>query len=285
VNVRGAGFRRLAYAGARYGPRAWVEYSPALFGLAFALALPRERRIVRRNLRRLIGMRGPVAERIDVVRTFVAYAHCLAESLGAERPDARNAFPIIVGREHFVEMIAKGRGGIVVTAHTGSWDLIARWLGREHAVDVLVVMAEEENATARELQDGVRSRAGLRVAHVGAHPLDALPVLAHLRRRGIVAVQLDRAARDEACLEVTLAGEPYRVPEGPFRLASLCGAPVVPVFARRLGYFRYEVVIRPAIEVPRGADESAIRRAAEHATEEMAQFLRENPTQWFHFSG
>lgn len=284
MNVRGAGFRRLAYLGARYGPRAWVRFSPALFGIAFALALPRQRDAVRKNLRLLRGKRGAFVERFDVARTFVAYAHCLAESLAVERPDARDALPLVIGREHFDEMLSLGRGGIVVTAHTGAWDLIARWLGREHAVDVLVVMQEEPNENARSLHDGVRARAGLRVAHVGGHPLDALPLLSHLRRRGVVAVQLDRIGRSEASVPVDVGGEPFLVPEGPFRLASLCGAPVVPVFARRLGYFRYEVVIRPAIEISRGADQGAIRRAAERATVEMTTFLRENPTQWFHFA-
>jgi KDO2-lipid IV(A) lauroyltransferase len=86
-------------------------------------------------------------------------------------------------------------------------------------------------------------------------------------------------------LTVEVGGEPFLVPEGPFRLASLCSAPVIPVFARRLGYFRYEVVIRPPIEVARAADAAAIRAAAEQATSEMTTFLRQNPTQWFHFSG
>jgi phosphatidylinositol dimannoside acyltransferase len=284
VNHRGAGLRRLAYVGARYGPRVWVRYSPALFGIAFSLALPRERQAVTRNLRLLRGKRGAIAERFDVARTFVAYAHCLAESLAVERPDARDASPTISGREHFDEIVSRGRGAIVVTAHTGAWDLIARWLGQEHSVDVLVVMQGEPNEDARSLHDGVRVRSGLRVAHVGGHPLDALPLLSHLRRKGVVAVQLDRIGRAESSLAVEVGGEPFLVPEGPFRLASLCGAPVIPVFARRLGYFRYEVVVRPPIEVSRAADPSAIRVAAERATAEMATFLRENPTQWFHFS-
>jgi KDO2-lipid IV(A) lauroyltransferase len=255
-----------------------------LFGIAFALALPGERKVVRKNLRLLKGKRGAMVERLDVARTFVSYAHCLAESLAVERPDARDSSPLISGREHFDDVVSRGRGGIVVTAHTGAWDLIARWLGREHAVDVLVVMQGEPNADARALHDGVRARAGLRVAHVGRHPLDALPLLSHLRRRGVVAVQLDRVGSAETSLAIDVGGEPFLVPEGPFRLASLCGAPVIPVFARRLGYFRYEVVIRPAIEVSRSANAAGIRAAAERATGEMAAFLRQNPTQWFHFS-
>lgn len=284
MNHRGVGFRRLAYVGARYGPRVWVRYSPALFGIAFALALPHERKVIRRNLRLLRGKRGAIAERFDVARTFVSYAHCLAESLAVERPDVQSVSPMINGREHFDEVVSRGRGGIVVTAHTGAWDLIARWLGQVHRVEVLVVMQGETNEDARALQDGVRARAGVRVAHVGGHPLDALPLLSHLRKRGVVAVQLDRTGRADASLPVDVGGEPFYVPEGPFRLASLSGAPIIPVFARRLGYFRYEVVIRPPIEVSRTADSSAIRVAAERATAEMATFLRENPTQWFHFS-
>ena len=284
MNHRGVGLRRLAYVGARYGPQAWVRYSPALFGIAFALALPRERLAVRKNLRLLKGKQGAIAERVDVARTFVSYAHCLAESLAVERPDVQGVSPVISGREHFDDIVSRGRGGIVVTAHTGAWDLIARWLSHEHSVDVLVVMQGEPNEDARALHDGVRVRSGLRVAHVGRHPLDALPLLSHLRRRGVVAVQLDRIGGAEASVAVDVGGEPFLVPEGPFRLASLCGAPVVPVFARRLGYFRYEVVIRPPIELPRTADAAAIRAAAERATEEMTTFLRQNPTQWFHFS-
>lgn len=284
MNVRGVGFRRLAYAGARYGPELWVRYSPAVFGIAFALALPDEREAIRRNLRLLRGRRNGVAERLDVARTFVAYAHCLAESLAAERPEARRARPVIAGREHFERVVARGSGAVVLTAHTGAWDLVARWLGNEHSADVMVVMAGEPSAAARALHDGVRARAGLRVVHVGAHPLDALPVLSHLRRGGVVAIQLDRSAREESCLEMRLGGEPFPVPEGPFRLAALSGAPLVPVFAKRQGYFAYDVEIRPAIEVSRGAGPDEIRRAAERATSEMAQFLRENPTQWFHFS-
>ena len=38
MNVNSVFWRRLAYAGARYGPVAWVRFSPALFGLAFAAA-------------------------------------------------------------------------------------------------------------------------------------------------------------------------------------------------------------------------------------------------------
>jgi len=284
VNVRGAGLRKLAYAGARYGPRFWVKYSPTLFGVAFACALPGERAKIRASLRRLLGTRGAVRENLDVVRTFVAYAHCLAESLAAERPEALSATPVVSGSEHLRAVLAAGKGAIVVTAHCGSWDAAARFLARDHAADVLVVMAREADRGAGGLQDVIRERSGVRVAHVGGHPLDALKALAHLRRGGFVAVQLDRIAGLETTLAVPLSGAPFRVPAGPFRLAALTGAPIVPVFTRRLGFFRHEIEIAPPIWVSGSGAEAEIEAAAHAAARSMERFLTDNPTQWFHFS-
>lgn len=283
LNHKNSTFRKLAYAGARYGPKPWVRYSPAFFGAAFACALPRQRAVVRRNLRRLCGPRPLVAEELDVFRTFIRYAHCLAESLALERPEAQAAVPSVQGGAHLDAALRSGHGAVLVTAHTGAWDATARWLARDRVVPVSIVMAAEEDERARALHDGVRERSGVRIVHIGSDPVKALGLLRQLRAGGIVAIQLDRSASG-ASLDVMLGGAPFSVPEGPFVLASLTGAPIVPVFARRVGYFRYELEVRPAIAVPPHADRAALFQAATAAAAEMEAFLRQNATEWFHFS-
>jgi KDO2-lipid IV(A) lauroyltransferase len=262
-----------------------VKYSPAFFGIAFACVLPAERAKIRASLTRLRGRRGQFADTVDVVRTFVAYAHCLTESLGGERPEATAAVPEVCGVEHLRTAASEGKGVILVTAHCGAWDAAARFLARDHDADVLVVMAPEEDTKARGFADVIRERSGVRVAHVGGHPLDSLKALTHLRRGGVLAVQLDRVAGLEATIEVCLGGEPFRVPAGPFRLAALTSAPIVPVFTRRLGYFRHRIEIAPPIAVPRTAPpDAACAVAAGQAAAAMERFLAANPTQWFPFS-
>jgi lauroyl/myristoyl acyltransferase len=285
VNVRGAGLRKLAYAGARYGPPWLVKYSPALFGVAFACALPEQRRGVRANLRRLKGPRSALTEHADVFRTFVAYAHCFAESIAGDRREARTSEPVVRGREHLERVLAEGRGAVLVTAHTGSWDAAASLLARDYHADVLVVMAPEKDAAARAVSDRVRTRSGIRVAHVGDHALDALPLLGHLKRGGLVAVQLDRAVNPQSAIDVRLGGLPFLVPRGPFHLAKVSQAPLVPVFARRLGYFRYEVTVLAPIRVEGKAGQQALAAAASAATRAMEEYVVQHPTQWFHFSG
>jgi KDO2-lipid IV(A) lauroyltransferase len=121
--------------------------------------------------------------------------------------------------------------------------------------------------------------------HVGAHPLDSLPLLKHLRSGGVVAAQIDRSYPNQRSLDVEMFGRPFRIPEGPFVLSALVGAPVLPVFVRRVDYFDYEFSISPAIQLPRRAGPDHIQRAAEQATMEMERFIRAHPTQWFHFGG
>lgn len=276
--------RRLAYAGARFGPRFVIEHSPKFFGTAFALALPETRARVRRNLRRIKGRRGFLAEQRDVVQTFTSYASCLAESLGIDRADEKTSELTQAGREHLREALSAGRGAILVTAHIGPWDCAARLLAKDFDAQVLVVMLAESDVDARKIHDKVREQSGVRVVHVGEHPLDALPLLRHVQRGGVVAIQLDRLTPGGRSLDVELFGRPELMPEGPFRLAALSGAPIVPIFAHRIGFFHYQFAVEAPIWLSRHAPLAELQAAASRAALTMQSFISNHPTEWFHFA-
>lgn len=269
--------------GARHGPSAFVRYSPPMFGALFALALPDLRSRVLRNLRVVCGIRAPLGENRDVMATFADYASCLAESLGAEREDGASAHVEVAGGEQLRRVLSSGQGAVLVTAHVGPWDVAAHLLSRDLGADVAIVMEREQNAGAQELHDGVRARQGVTVLSIGETELDALPVLRHLRRGGLVAFQLDRVPPSARVLDAELFGREFRVPEGPFRLASIARVPVVPLFAYRKGYYRYGIEIFEAIEPVAHAGREELGRIASRALRAMERFVRAHPTQWFDF--
>jgi len=275
--------RRLALAGVRHGPSWFVRLSPPLIGTAFALVLSEERRRVRAALRQVYGVRPADVERRDVLRTFRDYAACLAEGLGAERAEAAQARVEVVGGEPLAEGLAAGRGAVLVTAHVGPWDAAARVLTARLGARVVLVMAAEPDAEARALHDEVRRRAGVTVLSVGATPLDALPLLRHLRGGGVAAFQLDRPSPSARSLEARLFGRPFAVPEGPFRIAALAQVPVVPLFAARTGYFSYAIELGEPLACPPRASEAELEGVAQAAVERMERFIAAHPTQWFHF--
>ncbi|WP_437668601.1 lysophospholipid acyltransferase family protein [Sorangium sp. So ce131] len=276
-------WRRAVDASVTYGPDVLVRRCPALFGLAVGAVLPAQRRAVRRNLRLALGPRGALEEYRDVARVFINFAGCLTDAFIASstRPDRLTG--VCVNDEHFTNAYRRGLGVIVVTAHAGGWQAAAPLLRSVHAADVIVVMQRERDSRAQAIQDGTRDRVGMRIQHVDEDPLAILPLLAHLRRRGVVAIQIDRLPSGMRGRDVELFGKPWRVPEGPLQLAAASGAPIVPVFTRRTGYMQYEICIAPPISLPRKPGPSELDVAARQVTGAMESFLRANPTQWFHF--
>ena len=71
---------------------------------------------------------------------------------------------------------------------------------------------------------------------------------------------------------------------GPFQIAQVTGAPVIPVFTARLGFAHHLVCARPWIQIPRRATKTEFDRAIGAAAAEVEAFIRRFPTQWFHFA-
>jgi KDO2-lipid IV(A) lauroyltransferase len=218
------------------------------------------------------------------LRTFTDYAACLAESLASDRAEARGARITVLGAEHLQKAVAAGRGAILVTAHTGPWDVTARFFADRFGAKVAVVMEGEPDPWARALHDDVRRRSGVEVLRIGTDPTDGLSVLRHLRSGGVVAFQIDRFAPSRRSVQTNLFGRPFEVPEGPFRLAELARAPLIPLFAMRRGYFDYAIEVEPAIVLEGDASAEARAQAARDSVRALERFIRAHPTQWFHFS-
>jgi len=270
-------------AGVTFGPDAWVRYSPPVIGVAFGAALSDKRRLVAKNLRRIRGPRNALAELVDVASVFSCYASCLTEALLLGSGRGYRSSSIARNVEHWHTCSAERRGVIVATAHTAGWEVAGPVLGGVHSGDVIAVMRRERDERARAIQDEARERAGVKVVHIGDDPLDALTLLGHLRRRAVVAMQVDRVPPGVRSREVRFFDQPWNVPVGPLALAAASGAPILPVFTRRLGFMRYEAIVAPAVKLPRRPTETALDEAAQQIMTAMERFVRENPTQWFHF--
>lgn len=276
-----AHWREAVRVGVAHLPEIWLRNAPPFFGLVLGLSLHQRRAAVLRSLRLARGERGPARELYDAMRVFGGFASCLTEAF-YERPD-RPYRARFVGDHHYRAAHARGRGVIVVTAHTGGWQAGASILREAHGHEVLVVMQRERDRRAEEVQDAMRGRAGTRVVRIGESPLDALPVLGHLRRGGVVAMQIDRLPPGMRGRQVRLFDEPYEIPEGPLSLAMVSGAPVVPCFTRRLGFMEYEMNSHAPVWLARRASPDEVQAAAQRIADDMGAYLSAHALEWYNF--
>jgi lauroyl/myristoyl acyltransferase len=278
-------WRKMARFGAARMPQWWMRYTPPFFGIAAAACVPRARKAVLSNLKRIRGAATPMRDALETAETFTTYACCLTEALAYGSKNEGVPALSLDGKENMTRALADGRGAIIATAHTAGWDVAGPVFGDDHHVDLVMVMERERNEGARQLHDDARTAGGLAFVHVGEDPLASLPLLRHLRRGAVVAIQVDRVPPTMRSREVRLFGKSGRVPEGPARLAQVTGAPIVPMFCKRLGFRSYAMEVLPPIRLSRRADEAALDAACQQIADAMADFLRRHPTQWFHFGG
>lgn len=282
----GVVWRRFAYKGAAEFPEWFRRYSPPYVGTAVYLALSATRRTVVHNQARLLGLRpDSLAAQHAAQRVFSEFAHCLTDALEMSGKPERTFEREYVDSRHFFSAIAGNRGVILVTAHTGSWEVGGRLLTLNHKVRTTMVMAKEANSGARGFVDELRKKSGVDVLYAsGNDPSTAITLLSRLRDNEVVAIQIDRPPPSTKVITTRLAGAPWQVPEGPFRLAQASGAPVIPVFLRRSGYRRYTFTLAEPIEIARRARPDELQAAAQRATTALERFVRIHPDQWFHFT-
>jgi phosphatidylinositol dimannoside acyltransferase len=278
-HARGVFWRELLRFAAINTP-AWLEPIVIAWWALFFLLWGAGRRGIMRNISAIKPGSTALANFFRSYRVFWNYAWTIGDN---ERFKTLRVIPDweFVGWKYFEEMQA--RGGILLTAHMGSYDLGAHLFSETSGHALVMVRAPEEDPRTRAFEKS-HSTEALRVEFSTESTELALDLLHAIREGSIVAIQGDRVTSGISEIPAMLFGVPVRVPAGPFALAMAARAPIYPVFNVRLGRRRYRLVAREPIEILRTANrDEAFAQAVSAWTRELEAILRSCWYQWFNF--
>lgn len=283
LRVDGLWWRKFAMLGSVYGPEWWKRYSPPVIAaVLFGVIVPNRRGAIA-NMRRILGTREAGVTTPAALRMFVEFAHCMTETMEHFGPRPHPVRVDIPEPDLLALALERGRGAVVVTGHLGNWDVAASSL-RRYGRTVTVVMAHEANASTREYVRRMRESHDVRVVYSDESIFSSLNLVRALRDNHIVAMQLDRNGPQSRTLELPFFGAPARFSAGPFHLARVAGAPILPCFAPRLGVRHYEIRFGSLHEVPDRPRRSGIEAVAARVVADFEAIVREVPCQWFQFA-
>jgi len=272
-------FRLIAGTFRRASPESIARWGGRTGAFA-GRVLPRRTKLARRNLELVFpgiepGERDRIVEECwkHYGRTTFEFMHSIDQSIES-----------IAGRFTLSDEIRSAlraidsTGGILVTAHFGSW---------EFAIAILAQLEREKAAVARPLDnpriDEHLNRARLRA---GVQILDrrnaARPLIQTLSRGGVVAMVADQAVQPREGILVPFLGVPAWTTPAPARLALRFDVPIYCGFAwpdPASGHLRLEV--DPPIIPARLPEEL---RTPEYITTQMNELIstriRQNPELW-----
>ncbi|MBA3943712.1 MAG: hypothetical protein H0X37_04025 [Herpetosiphonaceae bacterium] len=193
-------------------------------------------------------------------------------------PAQLDALYQIEGLENARRALARGKGIIAVTLHSGNYSLAFEPIARALDIQLFVVVEQMTDPAVHTLLNTLRRR-----EHVTLVPVDhsvTRRILQTLRAGGAVVLAQDRLVA-AASTTIDFFDAPVDLPVGAATLALRTGASLLPVYVSRCPDNRSRVMIDPPLQ-PAGGPTPA---AAAHATTAgvirvLEAYIRSDPSQW-----
>jgi len=177
------------------------------------------------------------------------------------------------------QVLATRRPFIVLTGHLGNWELMGAYFASQ-GYRLKVFAKPLHNPLVEATLLSARRSLGLDMIYTGS---GLKPALRHLQDGGILVFLADQDAR-RAGIAVSFFGVPASTVLGPAVFAHLARAPILPVFAVRVGSIHHRFLIFPPIEpLPGEKREVAVERLTHAHVGVLEQVVRRYPEQYFWF--
>ena len=285
--VHGIFWRRFVDWGVRNLPT--IFHRPLIWIAAFVfffMAAP-ARKALLRNLRVIRPGSWRIMNYLRVLRVFANFGWSLTDTAAYRMSKGR--FRYELERARFLDQLASARGGIVLTAHMGNYDLGAALFAEKFHRRIRMVRAPEPDALAAQHVDLAlqQSSAGaVKVGYSSDGTSLAFDLLHALRNGEIISIQGDRVTGEVSRAPVIFFNREVSLPNGPFVLSFVSEMPIYPLFIVRTGFRKYKIIAHEPIVCFRGSEsrDEVIAGAMQRWAEVLEATVKSHWQQWFAFT-
>ncbi len=173
--------------------------------------------------------------------------------------------------------LKNGKGGVIMSAHFGNWEMLALSFGKRYPLSVIV--AKQENPYFDKIINGIRSTRGYKTIYKEFAPLG---VLKALKRNEFVAILADQHAGVQGVYTPFFYRE-VSTPKGPAVFALRAKCPLYTGFCARQPDGRYLVNFEEIALPDTGDDEKNVEIIMTEYNRILQRHIEENPSFWFWF--
>ncbi len=185
------------------------------------------------------------------------------------------------GENYLEDIIAGGRGGILVSAHLGNYELAGYYFKRL-PVKVNIVMVDQEHQEIKQYLESVMQDRNLNIIAIKDDFSHIYEISNALKNNELVAIHADRYVQGSKTITGNFLNEEANFPVGPFVLATTFKVPVSYVFCfkeTRRHYHLYATAPREYL----ANKMVAIPEALADYIKELETRVKQYPEQWFNY--
>jgi len=275
------GYRIFVYLLKTFGLRSayFLLYFVAFYYFLFSR---KSNRHTRYYFQKVLGY-GSFKSRISIYRNYFLLGQVLIDKVAVMSGLGSRFTFHWDGEEHLRNM---DQGGLLVSAHIGSWEIAGNFLYR---VDrrFNIVMYDEEHEKIKDYLEEVMTEKNLHVIPLKDDLSHLLAIKQALENKELVAIHADRFMEGSKSIRHEFLGKEALFPEGPFYLAARFKAPVSFVFAVKETATHYHFFATQAktydISSPRAMREEDLRPIIKDYICQMEKIIGSYPLQWFNY--
>ena len=263
-------------------PRSWsYRFAESVARLHFSLS-SKDRSAVIHNLRQITGRKDDLTD--DARKVFVNFGHYLVDFFLMYKTVDREFVQdhvTVVNKQHLDEVVAYGKGGVILTAHIGNWEMGAAVMDKlGHSVTAIAL--PHKNPKVNVLFNKQREAHGVIVVPTNTAVRRCIQALRHGK---FIAVLGDRDFGTFGDI-MDFLGRKTLIPKGAAFFACRTGALILPTFLTPDGPGRYKLVFHPPFFPPEGGanvPEGEVLGLMKRYVTVIEQAVKQDPTQWLMF--
>lgn len=186
------------------------------------------------------------------------------------------------GEHHLREMVAAGKGGLLLSAHVGNWEIAGHLLKRL-GTKINIVMFDGEHQQIKQYLTGVTGERNVNVIVIKNDISHIYQISDALSRQELVCMHADRFLKGNKVIEVPFLGAPAKFPIGAFVLAATFKVPVSFVFAMKETNLHYHFFATPDRNDPLMNKDALSKKLVTEFAGEMENKVKKYPAQWYNF--
>ncbi len=185
------------------------------------------------------------------------------------------------GEENLHSMVNQKRGGLLLSAHIGNWEIAGHLLQRL-GTDMHIVMYDGEQEQIKDYLESITEKHSAHIILIKEDLSHIYAIQEALANNAFVCMHADRFLEGNKTISVIFMNETARFPAGPFLLARTFHSPVSFVFAMKDRPFNYHFYASPP-KIYSGSRDSSIQEMLQDYSVSMEKTVRKYPLQWYNY--
>lgn len=188
-------------------------------------------------------------------------------------------FTYTLNGEHHLKALSKSeRGGILISAHLGNWE-IAGFMLKNIDMKINIVMFEAEQGKVKEYMEKQMKNKSVNIIPIKKDLSHIFLINNALRNKEIICMHGDRFVAGSRIDTVRFMGKDAYFPLGPFVIAAKLKVPFTFVYALKGKDFKYHLSATPPVHNPALQPKEILTSYVSS----LETKLKEYPLQWFNY--